>query len=115
LAFKFPGNDRRTFYISDYESVDLMASAFWQTLAAESNGRVLYAHNACFDYSFTLDSLQNTFGKDNIVILRHKNKIKSIEVILEGKCVLKLHDSAALFYQAGLRDLCKTYSVSNPK
>src|SRR6185503_606706 len=81
LAFKFPGNDPRTFYISDYESVDLMASAFWQTLAAESNGRVLYAHNACFDYSFTLDSLQNTFGKDNIVILRHKNKIKSIEVI----------------------------------
>jgi len=115
LAFKFPGSESRVFYLSDYDNADAMASAFWQTLAAESNGRVLYAHNAPFDYAFTLDSLQNTFGKDNIVILRHKNKIKAIEVILEGQCVLKLHDSAALFYQAGLRDLCVTYSVNNPK
>jgi len=115
LAFKFPGNEARTFYLNDYDSADAMASAFWQTMAAESNGRVVYAHNAPFDYAFTLDSLQNTFGKDNIVILRHKNKIKAIEVILEGNCILKLHDSASLFYQAGLRDLCQTYSVDNKK
>jgi len=115
LAFKFPESDARTFYLSDYASVDRMCSDFWQTLAAESKGRVVYAHNAPFDYAFTLDSLQDTFGKDNVVILRHKNKIKAIEVLLDGKPVLKLHDSAALFYQAGLRDLCNTYNVENKK
>src|SRR6185369_15060312 len=115
LAFKFPESSARTFYLSDYESVDRMATDFWQTLSAESNGRVVYAHNAPFDYAFTLDSLQDTFGKDNVVILRHKNKIKAIEVFLEGKSVLKLHDSAALFYQSGLRALCQTYNVENKK
>jgi hypothetical protein len=115
LAFKFPESEARTFYLSDYDSVDRMASDFWQTLAAESNGRVVYAHNAPFDYAFTLDSLQDTFGKDNVVILRHKNKIKAIEVLLEGETVLKLHDSAALFSHGGLRDLCKTYNVDNKK
>src|SRR5207244_9860242 len=107
LAYKFPGSDARSFYLSDFASADDMASAFWKQLATESNGRVLYAHNASFDYAFVFDTLQHIFGAEHIKIIRLKNKIKAITVTDEnGSVILQLQDTASLLYQARLRDLC---------
>ena len=119
-SYKLPGSSPRSFYLADYASSQELARAFWTDLAVNAKGKVMYAHNAAFDYAFTLDALQDVFGGDALNIVRLKSKIKSITVLapkVEGQkreVLFKLHCSLAKT-DASLRSLCATYQVEDPK